>query len=74
MIIYTERDTTRLYEVQMFENFALIRPMTIGYQSEPEKVSIDEFEKRFDEFAGDSKILYERLEASADILGLESFA
>lgn len=50
MILYKEKETDLLYEVQLFEDFVLIRP---ALQTEGlEKLDLIEFIKRFDEFWG----------------------
>lgn len=50
MILYKEKETDLLFEVQLFEDFVLLRP---ALQSDGmEKLDLLEFSKRFDEFWG----------------------
>ena len=57
MMIYTERDTSLLYEVQLFNEFVLVRPASPGFGDVVERLGHDEFMDRFEEFWGDPSAL-----------------
>lgn len=73
MIVYTEKATSLLYKVQLFEDFVLVRPASPGFESVTEKLSLTEFADRFDEFWGDRaqlrKLMGEEIETDEECEG-----
>jgi hypothetical protein len=53
--LYVERQSGIIYEVQLFDNFVLMRPATVGYESMLRKLSLATFSTSYEEFEGDPK-------------------
>lgn len=61
MSLYVERDTSLLYEVQLFEDFAIVRPATPGFEQAMEKLNHADLGTRFDEYSGIQEQVYEHM-------------
>lgn len=64
MILYKEKETDLLYEVQLFEDFALVRPAL--QDTGLDKLDLMEFIKRFDEFWGNPTEILEDTSIKAE--------
>lgn len=53
MTIYTEKKTSLLWEAQLFENFAMVKMISPGFERSLKQISLEEFGRDFDEFWGD---------------------
>lgn len=62
MTIYVERETSVLYEARLFDNYALVKMLTVRGGGGVEKVSLTEFGGRFDEFWGNPELLHSNQE------------
>lgn len=51
-VIYTERDTSLLYEVKFFDSFVIVRPASPAFYLAIRKMSHNEFADEFDEYNG----------------------
>lgn len=55
LYLYTERSTNLVYEVKLFDDFALTRPATPGFEQAIKRVSLLTLLRDFDEYAGDGE-------------------
>ena len=51
---YTEKSTALIYEARLFDGFALIRPAIPAFYLALRKISLTDFVREFEEYAGDS--------------------
>lgn len=56
---YVERETSLIYEVRFFPEFALVRPAHPEYLSVLERMSLMEFANKFDEYYGDPQAIHD---------------
>lgn len=71
LAIYTEIDTGLIYQAQLFNDFVLFRPITIGFDVETRKMGLAEFSDKYAEFQGNTDLLYDYLNGSEDYQPLE---
>lgn len=65
ILYYVERDTSLLYEVQLFEKFVMLKPAGADIEKPVTRLPLRIFEKRFREFWGDPSLIYIEPEGSA---------
>lgn len=56
-LYYVNKNSRTLYEVKLFETFALVKPILPGSYGAISKLSITDFADHFEEYAGDSEEL-----------------
>lgn len=56
--LYTEKITRLIYEVKLFDDFVIVRPMASG-PTEIRKMDHLSFSKEFEEYGGDTSKVYE---------------
>lgn len=61
MNLYTEKATSLIYEVQLFEDYALVKQATPGEENNLRQISLEEFGRDFDEFWGDPQQVFDFL-------------
>jgi hypothetical protein len=67
--IYVETQTNLIHEVQLFEDFALVRPASPNLYLAIRKLPLLEFSKEFHEYLGDCQAVRDYLKNSlADIV------
>ena len=54
---YVETATNLIYDVRLFPECALIRPAHPDFSSLLERISLQEFASKFEEFMGDPKVI-----------------
>lgn len=58
---YVEKISNLIYEVKLFEDYALIRPAHPEFSMNLERMDLLQFSKEFEEFTGDSQKIHEFL-------------
>jgi hypothetical protein len=53
MIFYTEKSTSLLWEVKFFSDFVMVKMATPGCENTLIRMSLADFDDRFEEFWGD---------------------
>lgn len=52
MTLYTEKNTSLLYEAKLFDSFVILRPASPGFEDAIRRVSYLTLDKEFNEYAG----------------------
>ncbi len=68
MLLYVENATDLIYEVKLFEDFALVRPANPDFYKAVEKIPIMEFVEDYHEFAGDWRAVRNYLKNHGEVL------
>lgn len=67
MIYCTERDTRLIYEVQMFDKYALVRPAARGVPRQIDKIDYAEYNRRFEDCGVSAKTIDEVLDGEIEV-------
>lgn len=71
--LYTENNTNLIYEVKLFEDFAIVRPIDRHMNEKMRKEDLITFDKNFREYSGIHDMVYEYLQG-AETLEMETAA
>lgn len=53
-LLYVDKKSQLIYDTQLFDDYALVRPASPALYQFIEKISLSEFADRFEEFCGNS--------------------
>lgn len=57
MYLYTEKATRLIYEAQLFEDYALVRPVDPLFHDVIVKMTLADLANDYDEYAGDASVI-----------------
>jgi hypothetical protein len=61
MSLYIDKNTNLIYEVKLFEEYALVRPLDPSQRRNIKKLTHTEFSGAFDEYHGNQDAVYDYL-------------
>lgn len=65
-ILYVEKSTRLIFQVKLFEDFAIVRPASPALYRDVRKLTLGRFTQDFEEFCGDHQQVFDFLHRGGD--------